>query len=81
MGYVTEGLAVSVFGLPALLPFDLIDGRLWLELAASSTTDVKLLEVDKSRNCILLIKRVDEDSGFGEEDEDDGGGPKVGDEV
>lgn len=80
MGYVTEGFAVSVFGLPALLPFDLIDDRLWSELA-NSTIDVKLLEVDKSRNYILLIKQIDKGSGFNEEDEGNSSEFEVGDEV
>ncbi|MFP3038372.1 MAG: hypothetical protein ACKFI0_00445 [Candidatus Hodgkinia cicadicola] len=79
-GCVTEGFAVSVFGLPALLPFDLIDRRFWWELAASSTTNVKLLEVDKNMNYILLVKKVDEDSELIDEDDDDSE-LQVGDEV
>ncbi|MFP3038266.1 MAG: hypothetical protein ACKERG_01290 [Candidatus Hodgkinia cicadicola] len=80
IGCVTEGFAVSVFGLPALLPFGLTDRRFWWELADSSTTSVKLLEVDKSRNYILLVKRVDEGSERIDEDDDDGE-LQVGDEV
>ncbi|MFP3039411.1 MAG: hypothetical protein ACKESB_01635, partial [Candidatus Hodgkinia cicadicola] len=79
-GCVTEGFAVSVFGLPALLPFELIDRRFWWELTASSVTNVKLLEVDKSRNYILLIKQVDEGSELIDDDDGDSE-PWVGDEV
>lgn len=72
---------ICVFGLPALLPFGLIDERLLSELPTSPTTDVKLLEVDKSKNHILLVKPVNEDSERNEEDEDDTSEPQIGDAV
>ncbi|MFP3039262.1 MAG: hypothetical protein ACKESB_00825, partial [Candidatus Hodgkinia cicadicola] len=81
MGCVTEGFAISVFGLPALLPFDLIDRRFWWELTANSATDVKLLEVDKNMNYILLVKQVGKDSEFIGEDDAASSEPQIGDEV
>ncbi|MFP3038105.1 MAG: hypothetical protein ACKERG_00450 [Candidatus Hodgkinia cicadicola] len=81
MGCALEGLVISVFGLPSLLPFGLIEKRIWSELTNESTTNVRLLEVDKSRNYILLTKQIDGDGEFAEEDEDDVGEPRIGDGV
>ncbi|MFP3039484.1 MAG: hypothetical protein ACKESB_02025 [Candidatus Hodgkinia cicadicola] len=81
VGSASEGLVICVFGLPALLPFRLIGRRLLSELPTGLTTDVKLLEVDRSKNHILLVKRTDEDDEWNEEDEDDTSELQIGDAV
>ncbi|MFP3039694.1 MAG: hypothetical protein ACKESB_03125, partial [Candidatus Hodgkinia cicadicola] len=74
VGCTTEGFVISVFGLPALLPFKLINKWGLFELTTRPTTNVRLLEVDKSRNHISLIKPADEDA-------DDGSEPRIWDSV
>ncbi len=50
-----------MFGLLALLPFELTAERFWYKLVASSATNVKLLEVNRDENLILLAKLDDPD--------------------
>ncbi|XXM93752.1 hypothetical protein AAHH84_00060 [Candidatus Hodgkinia cicadicola] len=65
---VKEGYAVKVFGLVALLPYSLIDKRLWLQLSTGLQTAFGVAEVDEAQDLAVLSKTLDEAEAEAEDD-------------